>query len=62
MSILKEDEHLDTFANHQLGLIHTRHFDTKYCDKEIFLSRGYLKAKVSSEQKINKQNNSGNVF
>jgi hypothetical protein len=31
-----------------LGLIHTRHFDRQYCDKKIFLSHRYLKAKVNS--------------
>jgi len=25
-----------------LGLIHTRHFDTQYCDKKIFLRHGSL--------------------
>ncbi len=37
----------------KLGLIHTRHFDIQYCDKKIFLSHGFLLAKVSS-WRINK--------
>jgi len=45
------------------GPRHTRHFGTQYCDKKIFLSHGYLKAKVSSWQKIIQgTKNQGKIF
>jgi len=31
-----------------IGIIHTRHFRTQYCDKKTFLGHGSLKTKVSS--------------
>jgi len=32
---------LSNFQKARLGLIHTRHFDTQYCDKKIFLIHGF---------------------